>query len=148
VISTMLLSALLASAAPPAAVAQTGAPAAPAEKATAAAPEKPAAAPSEKPARSPADQAALVDGTIPADPERSLFQAKCLICHTGDYVTQQRLTEGQWQKSVEKMKRWGAPLTDDEVKTLAAWFGRTWNRDLPERRSPQRAAPKGSTPGK
>ena len=146
-IPTMLLSALLAGAAPQP-VAQAGAPAALAEKASAPAAERPAAAPAERPARSPADQAALIEGKIPDDPERSLFQAKCLVCHTGDYVTQQRLTEGQWQKSVEKMKRWGAPLTDDEVKALAAWFGRTWNPDLPERRSPQRAAPKGSTPGK
>lgn len=144
-IPTMLLSALLAGAAPQPALAQAGAPA---EKASAPAAEKPAAAPAERPARSPADQAALVEGKIPDDPERSLFQAKCLICHTGDYTTQQRLTEGQWQKSVEKMKRWGAPLTDDEVKALATWFGRTWNPDLPERRSPQVAAPKGSVPGK
>ncbi len=147
-IANMLLLVLLSGAEPQAAGAQAGAPAAaPAEKAPAAAAEKPAAS-TEKPALSPAQRAALVEGKIPDDPERSLFQAKCLICHTGDYVTQQRLTEGQWQKSVEKMKRWGAPLTDDEVKALAAWFGRTWNPDLPERRSPQRAAPRGSTPGK
>ncbi len=146
-ISTMLLLALVSGAEPQAAGAQAGAPAAPAEKATAAAAEKPAV-PAEKAARPPADQAALVEGKIPDDPERALFQAKCLMCHTGDYVTQQRLTEGQWQKSVEKMKRWGAPLADDEVKALAAWFGRTWNPNLPERRSPRRAAPRGSTPGK
>jgi len=133
VISTLLLVALVWGAEPQAAVAQA---------------DKPAATPAEKPALSPADRAALVEGKIPDDPERSLFQARCLICHTGDYVTQQRLTEGQWQKSVEKMKRWGAPLTDDEVKVLAAWFGRTWNADLPERRSPRRPAPAGSTPAR
>jgi hypothetical protein len=132
VIATILLAALVSGAEPQAAAAQAGQPAAPAEK----------------PVRSPAERAALVEGKVPDDPERSLFQAKCLICHTGDYVTQQRLTEGQWQKSVEKMKRWGAPLTDDEVKVLAAWFGRTWNLDLPERRSPRRPAPAGSTPAK
>jgi len=140
VISTMLLAAVLAQAGGPAA--------APAEKAPAAATGAPAAAAPEKPAVPPEVQAALLEGEIPDDPARPLFQAKCLICHTGDYVTQQRLTEGQWQKSIEKMKRWGAPLGDDEVKTLAAWFGRTWSPDLPERRSPRRAAPKGSTPGK
>jgi cytochrome c5 len=133
VISTILLAALVSGAEPQAGAAQA---------------DQPAAAPAEKAARSSAEQAALVDGKILDDPERSLFQAKCLICHTGDYVTQQRLTEGQWQKSVEKMKRWGAPLTDDEVKVLAAWFGRTWNTDLPERRSPRRPAPAGSTPAK
>jgi len=142
VISTMLLAALLAQSDRPAA--------APPEKAPAATPDTTAgaAAPAGKPARSPEERAALVDGKVPDDPERALFQAKCLICHTGDYVTQQRLTEGQWQKSIEKMKRWGAPLTDDEVKALATWFGRTWTPDLPERRSARRPAPAGSGPGK
>lgn len=138
-IPTMLLAAALAQAGAP--------PATTAEKAPAAA-AQPAAAPAEKPTRSPAEVAALVEGKIPDDPARSILQAKCLICHTADYVTLQRLTEGQWQKTVEKMKKWGAPISDDEVKVLSAWLGRTWNLDLPERRSPRRAAPAGSVPGK
>lgn len=141
-IATMLLAAALA---------QAGAPAAaPAEKAPAAPPAAapPAAAPAEKPSRTPAEVAALVAGKIPDDPARAILQARCLICHTGDYVTLQRLTEGQWQKTIEKMKKWGSPISDDEVKALSAWLGRTWNLDLAERNSPRRAAPKGSVPGK
>ena len=121
-----------------AALAQAGAPPAPQK----------AAAPAARPAPSPAEQAALVEGRIPDDPARALLQAKCLICHTADYVTQQRLTEGQWQKTIEKMKKWGSPIADDEVKALAAWLGRTWTPDLPERRSPQRPAPAGSLPAR
>ncbi len=140
-IATMLLLALASGAEPQAAAPQAGAQA---EKAPAA----PAAAPAEKPARPPAEEAALVEGKIPDDPARQILQAKCLMCHTGEYVTMQRLTEGQWQKTLEKMKKWGSPISDEEVKSLAAWLGRTWVPGLPERRSPRRPAPAGSIPGK
>ncbi len=123
-----------------AALAQAGSPAA-SEKA-------PAAAPAARPALSPAERESLVEGKIPDGPARALLQAKCLICHTADYVTQQRLTEGQWQKTIEKMKKWGSPIADDEVKTLAAWLAGTWTLDLPERRSPRRPAPAGSLPAR
>lgn len=91
-----------------------------------------------------ADRKALVEGQLPADPAKAVLEAKCLICHTGDYVTQQRLTPGQWQKTVEKMRKFGAPLTDDEVKELSAYLGRYWTPDLPERSGSPVKAPAGS----
>jgi hypothetical protein len=92
------------------------------------------------------DRAALVAGKIPDGPERTTLEGRCLICHTLDYVTTQRLTEGQWTNVVNKMKRWGSPVADDEVKPLAAWLATHWPTDLPERTSPRMAAPPGSTP--
>jgi len=103
---------------------------------------EPAAAP-EAPAP---DRAALVAGKIPDAPEKTLLEGRCLICHTLDYVTTNRLTEGQWTNVVNKMKRWGSPVADDEVKPLAAWLARHWSTDLPERASPRTEAPPGSTP--
>ena len=92
------------------------------------------------------DRAALVAGKIPDAPERTLLEGRCLICHTLDYVTTNRLTEGQWTNVVNKMKRWGSPVADDEVKPLAAWLAKHWTTDLPDRASPRTAAPPGSTP--
>ena len=134
-IATLIMLLLLSGAGPQAAGASAGT----ASPATA---QKPAAASVETPTRSHADQAALLEGKIPDGPERTLLRAKCLICHSTDYVTQQRLTIGQWQKTVEKMKRWGAPISDDEMKILVAWLARTWTTDLPERRSALRPAPR------
>ena len=110
-----------------------------------------AAAPAAKaPEAKPADaRAELVSGSMPEDPARAVVQGKCLICHTGDYVTQQRLTPGQWQKTVEKMRKFGSPLTDEEVKLVADYLGRYWTTDLPEPRAAKPVAPpKGSLPAR
>jgi hypothetical protein len=94
------------------------------------------------------DPAAAVEGRLPDEPARAVLQARCLICHTVDYVTQQRLTAGQWLKTVEKMRKFGAPLTDDEVKPLADYLGRHWTVDLPERRPAPVPPPAGSVPSR
>lgn len=95
------------------------------------------------------DTAALVEGKLPEGPGKTLLQAKCLICHSGDYVVQQRLTPAQWQAEVAKMRKFGAPLGDDEAKALAEYLGRTWTTELPERTPPRPVrAPPEALPGK
>ena len=55
------------------------------------------------------------------------FKRVCLTCHDADIVEQQRLTPTGWTRSVEKMMRWGAPVSDAEkqplVDYLASRFG-------------------------
>ncbi len=91
---------------------------------------------------------ALLDGQFPDDPVRPLVQAECLLCHSGEYVTQQRLTEGQWQKTVDKMRKFGSPANDEEAKAMVAYFARYWTPDLPPLRPVLAGAPKGSAPRK
>ncbi|HEY6002669.1 MAG TPA: hypothetical protein VIV57_07325 [Anaeromyxobacter sp.] len=85
-----------------------------------------------KPAMTKA-QAAIVAGQLPESPARSIVLSKCQLCHTADYVTQQRLTPVQWQKTVEKMRKLGSPLTDDEVKLVSDYLGEHWTLGVPER---------------
>jgi len=92
--------------------------------------------------------AALLAGQLPDDPARPLVQGKCLLCHSAEYVTSQRLTEGQWQKTVEKMRKFGSPATDEEAKAMTAYFARYWTPDLPPPRVVRAAPPKGSVSGK
>jgi hypothetical protein len=82
-----------------------------------------AAAPAESPEK-------LLDGQMPDDPAKPLVQAKCMLCHTGDYLTQQRLNEGQWQKTVEKMRKFGSPASDEEVKLMSAYLAKYWTQEL------------------
>ncbi len=91
---------------------------------------------------------ALLEGQLPDDPVRPLVQAKCLLCHSGEYVTQQRLTEGQWQKTVDKMRKFGSPASDEEAKAMVAYLARYWTPDLPPLRPVLARAPKGSVPRK
>jgi hypothetical protein len=81
---------------------------------------------------------------LPENPARPLVQGKCLLCHTADYITQQRLTEGQWQRTVDKMRKFGTPASDEEAKAMVAYLARYWTADLPPPRSPKAALPSGS----
>lgn len=50
----------------------------------------------------------------PKRPELSQsFRSSCLGCHELDVIEQQRLTRGQWEREVDKMIRWGAPVKPD-----------------------------------
>jgi cytochrome c5 len=61
------------------------------------------------------------------DTGAATYQRVCLTCHEADIVEQQRLTPAGWTRSVEKMMRWGATVSDAEkpplVDYLAARFG-------------------------
>lgn len=46
------------------------------------------------------------------------YKRVCLTCHEGDIIEQQRLTPTGWTRSVEKMMRWGAAVSDAEKQSL------------------------------
>ena len=69
-------------------------------------------------------------GEFPPGPELNVFAAKCAICHSTQYIAQQRLTAGQWEKTIKKMKGWGAPIDDDEATLLARYFSVHFPVDL------------------
>ena len=73
--------------------------------------------------------AALTAQELPAGPGREVVVARCVSCHETDLITQQRLTRTAWQRSVEKMVRWGAVVDAAEreplLDYLAAHFAAT-----------------------
>ena len=83
----------------------------------------------------------LLEGQMPDDPAKPLVQSKCLLCHSQDYLTQQRLTETQWQKTVEKMKKFGSPMSDEEMKTITAYLAKHWTQELPPQKPVKSKAP-------
>jgi cytochrome c oxidase cbb3-type subunit 3 len=48
----------------------------------------------------------------------TLILARCALCHTTDLIVQQRLPEERWMATVEKMRHWGAELSEDEASML------------------------------
>jgi DMSO/TMAO reductase YedYZ molybdopterin-dependent catalytic subunit len=42
------------------------------------------------------------------------FKTSCLSCHEIDVIEQQRLTREQWDREIEKMMRWGAPVRSQD----------------------------------
>lgn len=60
------------------------------------------------------------------DAGAATYQRACLVCHDADIIGQQKLSKTGWTRSVEKMMRWGASVTDADkeplVEYLAAQF--------------------------
>ncbi len=83
-----------------------------------------------EPARDAAPRARAADaGTkTPADPPgRAIAKNDCLACHSEDLLRQQRLTQKQWTKTVEKMQRWGAPTEPEKVAALTDYLVATYS---------------------
>jgi cytochrome c5 len=50
------------------------------------------------------------------------YQRACLVCHDADMIAQQRLSKTGWTRSVEKMMRWGAAVTDADKDALVDYL--------------------------
>jgi hypothetical protein len=46
------------------------------------------------------------------------YKRACTTCHEADLIEQQRLSRTGWTRSVEKMMRWGATISDTEKEPL------------------------------
>jgi hypothetical protein len=60
-----------------------------------------------------AAQAPAVPAAAPANPETAYpegYRAACFACHDEHMMQQQRLTRAQWDREINKMTGWGAPL--------------------------------------
>lgn len=62
--------------------------------------------------------------SLPVDADTGLVGQKCLVCHDADLIAQQRLDEAAWSRELDKMARWGAPLTEDERRPLLGYLVR------------------------
>lgn len=85
---------------------------------------------SEPPVPSPA---ALVEGPLPGGPGGELARARCLMCHCEQYLVQQRLSAEGWKKTMAKMRKFGAPVSEEEATELASWLAKLYTPDLPMR---------------
>jgi hypothetical protein len=93
------------------------------------------------------DRAALLAGKLPDEaPGIELVNAQCRICHDVEYLTQQRLSEPAWKKTIEKMRTFGAKLSDEQAASLVTFAVRYWNPELPGRTWTPGPPPAGALP--
>ena len=75
----------------------------------------------------PQPVASHADAEASAKAGEATFKRVCLACHEADMIQQQRLTPTGWTRSVEKMMRWGAAVSDADkqplIDYLAARYG-------------------------
>ena len=66
--------------------------------------------------------------TLKAGPGVELANARCMICHSADYIsTQPRLAASAWKNVVVKMQqKFGAPIPPGEVDALVDYVAKNY----------------------
>ncbi len=59
---------------------------------------------------------------LPAGSGREIAGRACLTCHDAALIAQQRLDRGRWARELDKMIRWGAPVSPQEKDILVEYF--------------------------
>ncbi len=65
-----------------------------------------------------------------------LIIARCSVCHSPDLVTQQRLPRDRWEATVEKMRHWGAELSNEEADLLVRYLSARYHPGAPDHLPP------------
>jgi mono/diheme cytochrome c family protein len=66
---------------------------------------------------------------LSSDRGAELVAAACSSCHSDEMLRQQRLTAGQWEKTVKKMLDWGAVLTSEEASIVISHLSTAYATD-------------------
>jgi cytochrome c oxidase cbb3-type subunit III len=61
----------------------------------------------------------------------TLITARCSVCHSQDLISQQRLSRDRWMATVEKMKHWGAEISNDEADLLTRYLSARYHPGAP-----------------
>ena len=61
-----------------------------------------------------------------------LMMARCAVCHSADLIAQQRLPRTRWEATVEKMKRWGAEMSNEEADLLIRYLSARYHPGAPD----------------
>lgn len=81
------------------------------------------------------DDLASVSGAL-APRAETLILARCSVCHTPDLVAQQRLPKDRWEATVEKMRHWGAEITEEEAGLLVRFLSARYHPGAPDQLPP------------
>jgi mono/diheme cytochrome c family protein len=65
-----------------------------------------------------------------------LFEENCLMCHSEEMTTAQRLSPSQWTAEVEKMIGFGAPVPPEEKTRLTDYLAARFPADKPRAAAP------------
>ena len=65
-----------------------------------------------------------------------LIIARCVVCHSQDLITQQRLSKNRWESTVEKMKHWGAEILPEEADLLVRYLSARYHPGAPDHLPP------------
>ena len=81
------------------------------------------------------DDLATVSAAL-APRAEGLIIARCSVCHSADLIAQQRLPRARWEATVEKMKHWGAEISNDEADLLVRYLSARYHPGAPDHLPP------------
>ncbi len=67
--------------------------------------------------------------TLSEAPGRDLVEARCVLCHSLDYIPMNAplMTPASWEKTMTKMVRvMGAPVTEEEARIILEYLDRNY----------------------
>ncbi|MCS7199253.1 MAG: hypothetical protein RMI63_03590 [Caldimicrobium sp.] len=59
---------------------------------------------------------------LPEGEGKALILSKCNLCHGLDVVINQRLSKLEWEDIVNRMIRWGAPISSREQEIIVEYL--------------------------
>ena len=65
-----------------------------------------------------------------------LIVARCAVCHSLDLISQQRLPRDRWLATVDKMKHWGAEISEEEADLLVRYLSARYHPGAPNQPMP------------
>ncbi len=64
-------------------------------------------------------------------PGADLTQAKCVVCHEIEHVVRARQSRAEWEDTMQRMVKRGAPLAPDEIRIITDYLATYYNREGP-----------------
>ena len=74
---------------------------------------------------------ALAQAELVPGPGADLTQAKCVVCHEIEHVVRARQSRAEWEDTMQRMVKRGAPLTPDEIRIITDYLATYYNREGP-----------------
>jgi cytochrome c5 len=82
---------------------------------------------------------ALSAQQLPDGPGAALVKSRCVVCHEAEIITQQHLSLAGWTRSIDKMVRWGSPITPQEREVLQPYLAEHFGPGLASSHASQEA---------
>lgn len=60
---------------------------------------------------------------------KAIFEKRCSKCHGLNKATSKKKTEKEWMSTVERMKKKGAAVNDEEVKAIVDYLAKNYGKN-------------------
>jgi competence protein ComEA len=66
---------------------------------------------------------------LPPGPGKEIIATACTSCHSVAWIREQRLTDDEWSRTIDKMMHRGAQLTDEQFPVMLSYLSKNFGVD-------------------